>query len=201
MNSPPRINPTIGRIVLFHLSGTTPPADPARGNFMLAENDTYGAMVAAVISPSMVNLTVSDSWGNTFGRTSIPLVQEGEERPAGAWCEWMPYQKGQAAKAEQLERQIAAHTHQLTGEPPTLNTPVRDPQKLAEAIDLNERQAARRREDPDAPRLESDPERVQADLSRHPVIGAAQQLDNDGRPVDAPGTGPFDSPAPHIPQD
>lgn len=118
MNNPrPRIPPTVGRIVHFHLGGTEPIPDPGRSNFRLADNDLYAATIAAVVTPTLVNLTVSDSWGNTFGRTNIPLVQEGEEHPAGAWCEWMDYQKGQAAKTEQLERQLAGDRV------PTLNTP------------------------------------------------------------------------------
>lgn len=280
LNPPAPMKPTVGRIVHFHLGGSKPPYDP-RGTFTFApDQDTYAATVAAVDSDGLyVNLTVSDHYGNTFGRTLIPFVQPGVERPAGAWCEWPPIQNsGRAPKdadpfsrvQEKFQTQSGAITRAdslvlaakglqevaadldlkgrhpqagrssgelksallaiipliqhvadtLIGEPPTLNTPtdaeqlsrlagrterertpVRDPQKLAEAIDMNERQAARRREDPDAPRLESDPERVQADLSRHPVIAAAQELSNDGRSIDEPGTGPFDSPAPTIPQD
>ena len=46
-----------------------------------------------------MNLTVCDSNGVPHGRTSGPLVQEGEAKPEhGYFCEWMPYQVGQAAK-------------------------------------------------------------------------------------------------------
>jgi hypothetical protein len=47
----------------------------------------------------LVNLSVFDSNGTPFSRTSVPLVQEGEAKPEhGYFCSWMPYQVGQAAK-------------------------------------------------------------------------------------------------------
>ena len=56
-------------------------------------------MVAYVWTDNLVNLTVSDHYGKTFGMTSVQLVQTGEPRPEnGYFCEWMPYQVGQAAK-------------------------------------------------------------------------------------------------------
>ena len=47
-----------------------------------------------------MNLAVFDSNGTPHSRTSVPLVQEGEDKlEHGYFCEWMPYQVGQAAKA------------------------------------------------------------------------------------------------------
>jgi hypothetical protein len=89
-----KILPTVGRVVWFTPSRSFVPPDfliidPAR---------PCSAMVAYVWSDSLVNLTVSDHYGKTFGMTSVPLMQEGEARPeAGYFCEWMPYQVGQAA--------------------------------------------------------------------------------------------------------
>jgi hypothetical protein len=41
-----------------------------------------------------------DSNGVSHSRTSVPLVQAGEDKSKyGYFCEWMPYQVGQAAKA------------------------------------------------------------------------------------------------------
>ena len=61
-------------------------------------------MVAYVWSENLVNLTVSDHYGKTFGMTSVQLVQTGEPRPEnGYFCEWMPYQVGQAAKHSKPE--------------------------------------------------------------------------------------------------
>jgi hypothetical protein len=42
---------------------------------------------------------ISDHYGKTFAMTSVQLVQGDERRPEnGYFCEWMPYQVGQAAK-------------------------------------------------------------------------------------------------------
>ena len=179
LNPPARNIPTVGRIVHFHLGGTKSPTDPGRGNFRTAvEGDTYAAMVAAVAFDGLyLNLTVSDFYGNTFSRTMIPFVQPGDERPAGAWCEWPPIQNSGRVLSPAAV--------------PTLNTPVRDPQKLAEAIDMN----VAGKIAPDAPPLVGRPDKERAalerntgdirriqDAVRHPVIAAAQQLYNDGRP-------------------
>lgn len=88
------INPTVGRVVWFYDGSTAQPGP-------------YAAIVAFVHDPRMVNLAVFDANGVPCWRTSVPLVQDGDERPHGPYCEWMPYQKGQAAKTEALEKQIA----------------------------------------------------------------------------------------------
>jgi hypothetical protein len=44
-----------------------------------------------------------DAGGNLFPRTSVWLRQDDDPPPTGMYCEWMPYQKGQAAKTEALE--------------------------------------------------------------------------------------------------
>jgi Phage protein (N4 Gp49/phage Sf6 gene 66) family len=51
----------------------------------------------------MVNLMVINPNGHCDVRTSVSLRQDGDPEPQGSYCEWMPYQKGQAAKAETLE--------------------------------------------------------------------------------------------------
>jgi hypothetical protein len=95
------IKPTVGRVVLFH-----PANDSADAGF--AYTATCAAIVAFVHSDSLVNLAVFDANGNAHSRTSVRLVQDGEDGPAnGFFCEWMPYQKGQAAKTEALEKQVA----------------------------------------------------------------------------------------------
>ena len=88
------IKPTIGRVVWFHhgKDGQQPLA----------------ALVAYVHSDTMVNLAVFDPNGVPFNKTSVTLVQEGAPIPAGMYCEWMPYQKGQAAKTEALEKKLGA---------------------------------------------------------------------------------------------
>ena len=92
------IKPTVGRVVLFtpHKSD-----DIARhGGGKLA------AVIAHVWTKDCVNLAVFDSNGVSHSRTSVPLIQDDEQWPDGFYCEWMPYQKGQAKKTEELEEQL-----------------------------------------------------------------------------------------------
>lgn len=94
------ITPTLGRIVWF---------TPSKGEHMATEKDgRCAAMVVKVHSDRLVNLTVFDANGHTTPRTSVPLVQEGDPLPTnGFYCEWMPYQKGQAQKTEASEQALA----------------------------------------------------------------------------------------------
>ena len=106
------IKPTVGRIVLY----TPQPIDG------LAQNgdQPLAAIVTAVWSDTCVNLTVFDANGIPANRTSVLLLQDdaarpvrldeetGEEVETGYFCEWMPYQVGQAAKTDDLTPRIAA---------------------------------------------------------------------------------------------
>ena len=91
------IKPTVGRVVLFNQM--TP-------NVFPGSHETRAAIVAHVHSDRLVNLMVIDANGDTHSRTSITLVQAGDEKPTYAHCEWMPYQQGQAAKTEALEKEL-----------------------------------------------------------------------------------------------
>ena len=52
----------------------------------------------------MVNVAGFDANGNPFKATSVQLLQDDDQpNTVGAYAEWMPYQKGQAEKTEQLE--------------------------------------------------------------------------------------------------
>lgn len=95
------IEPTVGRVVHFHIAGIAPPG------FTTNPSNTYKADVAAVLSARLVNLLVVDSDGKPWPMQNIPLRQPEDEAPLGNYCEWMPYQKGQAARTEQLEKQLA----------------------------------------------------------------------------------------------
>lgn len=67
---------------------------------MSANNEQpLAATVAFVHGDRMVNLSVVDANGYQFSRTSVRLIQEGDDRPEnGGFAEWMPYQIGQAKK-------------------------------------------------------------------------------------------------------
>lgn len=85
------IKPTVGRVVWYW------PRSPQQGSQPLA------AIVAHVWSDTCVNLAIFDANGNAmvYPSTSVLLVQEENERPSGGnFCEWMPYQIGQAKKHE-----------------------------------------------------------------------------------------------------
>lgn len=87
-----RIEPTVGRIVLFFVNDQHPDHGfPLRADICFVHDD------------GTVNLSINDARGHHFSRCNVQLVQDGESPNSAEWCEWMPYQKGQAAKTEQLE--------------------------------------------------------------------------------------------------
>lgn len=95
-NIEPIIIPTVGRVVWFY------PA-PKSGEAGFACNESggpYAAIIARVWNDSMVNLAVIDANGTLHSRTSVHLVQGDEAAPDSAFCGWMPFQKGQAAKQD-----------------------------------------------------------------------------------------------------
>lgn len=97
-----KIQPTVGRVVWFW---------PGLYDELKIINDQpLAAIVAHVHSEGCVNLTVFDHNGVSHGRTSVMLLQPGgpQATEGSNYCEWMPYQKGQAAKTEALEAQVAA---------------------------------------------------------------------------------------------
>ena len=93
------IKPTVGRIVHFYPAGHEPmPKTPG---------EPLAAIVTCVWSDTCVNLGIFDANGGTWNKTSVLLVQDGEPKPEGGnYCTWMPYQLGQAAKTEALEKQL-----------------------------------------------------------------------------------------------
>lgn len=104
------IKPTVGRMVWFW-----PGIGGARERGMAYSNSAQplAAQITYVHSDHMVNLAVFDQKGATFGVTSVELLQGDRRPPLGIYCEWMPYQKGQAAKVEALEAKTAPVTNSL----------------------------------------------------------------------------------------
>lgn len=83
------IKPTVGRIVWYYPSASDADLVPCGSQPMAAQ-------ISCVWSDTCVNLCVTSPSGFTVGRTSVLLVQEGAPRPGTNFCEWMPYQVGQA---------------------------------------------------------------------------------------------------------
>ena len=92
------IEPTVGRVVLY---------TPHEGEGANNGGQPMAATIAYVWGERMVNLSVVDHNGNQFSATSIPLAQD-DDIVAPGICEWMDYQKGQAAKTESLEEQFGS---------------------------------------------------------------------------------------------
>ena len=84
------IKPTIGRAVLVH-----------RGNSDVPE----AAFITYVWGDRMINVGGFDHNGIPFALCSIQLAQD-DDAVSFPYAEWMPYQKGQAAKTEALEAQL-----------------------------------------------------------------------------------------------
>lgn len=97
----PIIKPTVGRVVWFH-----PYVNSAEAGFARHQDgQPYAAIVTHVWNGRLVNLSVFDADGVAHSRTSVELVQGYDTVPGnGFYCEWMPYQKGQAAKTEAAEK-------------------------------------------------------------------------------------------------
>lgn len=101
------IKPTVGRVVLLTIS-----AGYATKNHLACSDSSQplAAQITYVHNDRMVNLTAWDHNGKQFGVTSVRLLQDDEVAPeltgSSFYCEWMPYQKGQAAKNEELESEL-----------------------------------------------------------------------------------------------
>lgn len=95
------IEPTIGRIVWYT------PAPNSPEDF---SDQKLAAIVTYVHSNNMVNLAVFDSNGNSHSRRSISLLQDDETETQGPYCEWMPFQKGQAAR---YDKELPAQPNKL----------------------------------------------------------------------------------------
>ena len=83
------IAPSIGRVVWF-----TPHI-----NDSIKSDQKMAALVTYVHGNECVNLAVFDANGNNHSRCSVHLLQDDVQgAETGYYAEWMPFQKGQAAK-------------------------------------------------------------------------------------------------------
>lgn len=88
------IAPTVGRVVwLYGASGTN-----------IDYNQPFAATVAYVHDDRMINVGYLDHIGGPHQAQDVMLLQDDDAKPEGEpFAAWMPYQKGQAAKTEELE--------------------------------------------------------------------------------------------------
>jgi hypothetical protein len=97
------IKPTVGRVVLLML-GTAAPLGFAKPGDGLP----CAALIAHVHGDRCINVAAFDANGVPRNFTSVTLLQGDDVAPEGAMhAKWMDYQKGQAAKTEQLEAKLA----------------------------------------------------------------------------------------------
>ena len=95
-----QIKPTIGRIVWYW----------PQPNFQgwMDHSQPLAAIIAYVHSDVLINIGFYDQNGKAEFATSVKLWQGDGDRPDSFFAEWMPYQKGQAAKYEALEKTLGA---------------------------------------------------------------------------------------------
>lgn len=109
------IKPTVGRVLHFF------PSTLYMAGRKLAFGDPsqpLAAVIAYVHSDKMVNLTVWDQNGLQFDVCSVQLVQDGDTVPLGSfYAAWMDYQKGQAAKTDELEVAVTMLTGKAEAAP------------------------------------------------------------------------------------
>jgi len=98
------IIPTVGRVVYF-----TPAAVDDQSIIPDWQSGVCAALVTAVHNENCVNLAVFDVSGNQYARCSVCHVStvsaDDDVKKYDTW-DWMPYQKGKAAKTEQLEAKL-----------------------------------------------------------------------------------------------
>lgn len=118
------IEPTVGRIVWYvpaMLGGINRP------DLIEAFKKTSQPQAAIVtfVHPEgdRVNLARFSPEGVSIPETNVPLVQDDVPVPShGGWCEWMPYQKGQAAKTESFEDKLAREKDPRAPQPGDVTT-------------------------------------------------------------------------------
>lgn len=102
------IEPTVGRSLHYF-----PSEDDAKV-MALQKDEPCAAILAGVQDASHINLCVFDVNGNTYSRTSVLLVQEGEVRPKNtAWAGWMPYQNNKPKEDAKLMEAVEDMSNEI----------------------------------------------------------------------------------------
>lgn len=89
------IEPTIGRNVWFRKNASVLATKSPLVRYVSGDQP-FDATIVYVHNARLVNLRVTDHAGQSYAITSVPLLQEGDAEPTGMYCQWMPFQKGQA---------------------------------------------------------------------------------------------------------
>lgn len=101
------IKPTVGRKVYYRPSRSdlTGPVPMSMQGNPDHNPQPLDATILAVWGDRLINVQVLDIFGKAFTKTSVTLIQAGDETPktvdgaeAFGYVEWMPYQNTQAAK-------------------------------------------------------------------------------------------------------
>jgi hypothetical protein len=110
------IVPTVGRMIWFN---------PSPEDRIYSSAQVLAAIVAGVNDDGTVNLAVFRADGSgPYHRQNVAITGPDSLIPEGApgTAMWMPYQKGQAAKAEELEKKLTGEVVNTT--PPASLTPI-----------------------------------------------------------------------------
>jgi hypothetical protein len=93
------IHPTIGRVIwLYRLVDSESGDQPEVGLITYVHNDF------------LINVAGFNKYGNHFAVSNVPLVQDTSDSDINVvkpYATWMPYQKGHAAKPEELEKELS----------------------------------------------------------------------------------------------
>lgn len=86
MNKKVVVAPTVGRMVHYWPDASE----------HIDRNDGHplSGQIAGVNDDGTVNLQVLDVRGCARSRVRVVLIQDGDDKPAHTYAEWMPYQKG-----------------------------------------------------------------------------------------------------------
>lgn len=121
------IKPTNGRQVWYY---------PIESNPSMAGSGQTAQPLAATVcwvhDDHHVNVLVLDARGMGWQRENAYLVQPGEATPGGDYCAWMPYQQGQAKKAEEAEESLGARVSELEQWRGLMSTPS-SPQPMSDS--------------------------------------------------------------------
>ncbi len=100
----PIIKPTVGRLVHVYIDGYY------ALNYQpeLAIDTPLAAVITRVLGDRQVNLTVFNHDGKTYPLQDVCLVNGGKVPNGQNYADWMPFQKGQAARTDAAEAAVRA---------------------------------------------------------------------------------------------